>query len=282
VVRISDELAQSKHEHSYFSVWDAGNWVALINGSTGWTTVDATVCTRPIEQALVLGLGGEVLCGGSGDAHEEVIGEGQDDCPENRGMMRGIQAIEGIAYAVGMQRQVYRRDGANLWTCIDQTARPAPDDENVYSFEGIDGFSGNDIYAAGRRGEIWAFDGRRWVQKDSPTNMILTRVCCAGDGNTYVCGRVGTLIRGRGDRWETIGLGATPDDFWGIAWYNDSLYVSTMRQVFRLDGNDLAPVDFGEDRPSSCFSLSAADGVLWSTGSKDIMAFDGKKWERID
>lgn len=28
--------------------------------------------------------------------------------------------------------------------------------------------------------------------------------------------------------------------------------------------------------------MSAADGVLWSFGAKDIMAFDGKKWARVD
>jgi hypothetical protein len=55
-----------------------------------------------------------------------------------------------------------------------------------------------------------------------------------------------------------------------------------MRDVFRLDGDRLARVDFGEDKPSSYFALSSADGILWSIGPKDIMAFDGQLWTRID
>jgi hypothetical protein len=282
LARVSDEMAAARSEHGYFSEWDNGTWGMLGSGATSWTPVDATTCQHPVEQGLFLGLGGEVLCAGSGDVHEEHICEGKEDSPENRGMMRGIRAIEGKAFAVGMQRQVYRRDAANVWTCIDQTARPEPGDENVYSFEGIDGFSQRDIYAAGRRGEIWRYDGRLWKKQESPTNMILTRVCCAGDGNVYACGRVGMLIRGRDERWEQIEHDRTKDDFWGIAWYNDHLYLSTMRGVFVLEDSELKPVSFGKDRPSSCFALSAADGLMWSIGAKDVMAFDGKEWTRID
>ncbi|MEE9129611.1 MAG: hypothetical protein V3T84_06295 [Phycisphaerales bacterium] len=68
----------------------------------------------------------------------------------------------------------------------------------------------------------------------------------------------------------------------GIAWHNDSLFISTMREVFNLFDDKLGPVDFGSDRPTSCFALSAADGVLWSIGAKDVISFDGEEWSRID
>lgn len=279
---VADERSAKRDEHFSALQWKNGAWGRLMQSSLDWTTVDATMCKIPIEQALFLGLNGEVLCVGSGDAHEEIIREGQPDSPERRGMMRGVGSIEGKAYAVGMQRQVYRRDGANLWTCIDQSARPAPGDNGVYSFEAIAGFSAKEIYAAGRGGEIWRYDGTIWTRTDSPTNTILTRICCAGDGNVYVCGRVGTLIRGRGDAWEQIHHDETVDDFWGIAWYNGHLHLSTRRAVYQLAGGGLTPVDFGQDKPSSCFVLSAAGGVLWSIGPKDVMAFDGARWARID
>ena len=279
---VNDEMAATKTDHSYFSQWYKGVWGKVIDGSSAWTTCDVTVCQHPLHQCIFLGLNGEVLCVGSGDLHEETIREGKPDSPENRGMMRGLATIDGKAYAVGMQRQVYRRDGANTWTCIDALARPAQRDETVYSFEGIGGFSAKEIYAAGRRGEIWRYDGTAWTQQDSPTNVILTRVCCAGDGNVYICGRAGTLIRGQRDRWDVIDHFATKDDFWGISWYNDHLYVSTMNDVYRLEGDKLMRLDFGEDKPSSFLTLSAADGVLWSIGPKDVMSFDGKAWTRID
>jgi hypothetical protein len=55
-----------------------------------------------------------------------------------------------------------------------------------------------------------------------------------------------------------------------------------MRTVYRLEGDRLKPVGFGKDLPRTCFHLSAADGVMWSIGAKDLMAFDGKSWTRID
>ncbi|MNG31651.1 hypothetical protein D3C84_1174960 [compost metagenome] len=55
-----------------------------------------------------------------------------------------------------------------------------------------------------------------------------------------------------------------------------------MHGLFTLDQDKLLAVDFGEDSPNSCYHLSAADGVLWSIGGKDIMAFDGNNWTRID
>jgi hypothetical protein len=117
---VSDEMAEEKMEHSYFAAWDAGIWRGSGN-LFEWDTVSMCVCKFPIEQGVALGPRGEVRCVGSGDIHEEKIGKG-DESPEKRGALRGIRSIEGKAYAVGMNRQVYRRDDRDQWTCIDQSA----------------------------------------------------------------------------------------------------------------------------------------------------------------
>jgi hypothetical protein len=39
-------------------------------------------------------------------------------------------------------------------------------------------------------------------------------------------------------------------------------------------------VDFGKVRTPSCYSLSVAEGVLWSVGRDDVASFDGKSWKR--
>jgi len=282
VALVSDEMAANKSDHCYVSAWQRGRWVKVIDSSTNWSAVASVVCQHPVEQGVFLGLGGEVLCAGSGDVHEEFICQGEGASPEHRGMMRGLGVVGGRAYAVGMQRQAYRRDEGNKWTCIDATARPAADDPTVYSFEAIAGFSADELYAVGRRGEIWSYVGSTWAQEASPTNMILTSVCCAEDGQVYAAGRQGTLLRGRRGRWELMAQVDSDEDFWGLVWYSGTLYASTMRRVFRLKDNRLERVDFGADRPSSCFALSAADGVLWSIGAKDVMSFDGRQWARID
>ncbi|MNR67130.1 hypothetical protein D3C85_1909650 [compost metagenome] len=61
----------------------------------------------------------------------------------------------------------------------------------------------------------------------------------------------------------------------------DHLYVSTMANVYHLKNDQLEPVNFGDDRPNSCYQLSAAEGVMWSNGEFDLMSFDGTQWRRI-
>ena len=87
---------------------------------------------------------------------------------------------------------------------------------------------------------------------------------------------------GRGDEWRAIRHESTIEDIWGLAWFNDSLYLSTMRAVYRLKDDVLELVDFGDDLPATCYHLAAGDGVLCSIGEKDVMMFDGQQWERLD
>jgi len=282
VAVVTEEMAKKKIDHSLFVEWDRGVWRGSNIAPVEWTTVSATVVKVPVEQGLFLGYWGEVLCIGSGDIHEEKIRSGVDESPEKRGPMRCIRSIGSEAYAVGTHRQVYKRDGVNTWTCIDATARPQNPDVTVVSFESIDGFSSEEIYAAGRQGEIWRYNGTEWSKLESPSNMILTNVCCAEDGNTYVCGRHGTLMRGRDDVWEVVEQDVTEEDFWGAVWYGGKLYLSTMRLLYTLENDRLQQVDFGRDIPRTCFQLSTANGVLWSIGATDVMSLSDGEWSRID
>lgn len=272
-----DSIDVNEIPHSQLVFWQEGKWGN--NGQVKFTVVSMSLCTHPIRQMVAIGPFGEVFLTGTRDSHEEEVRAGEET-PSKRGMLRSVRGISGKAYAVGMQRQVYRRDGMNTWTCIDHDMRPAPG--QVVGFESIDGFEEGEIYAVGWEGEIWRFDGRRWDQASSPTNFILTDVCCAGDGNVYACGRVGMLLVGRKDQWRIIEHETMSEDIWSLAWFNGSLYAATYRGLFRLDGEVLAPVDMGQDTPATYFKLSAIQGAMWSIGRKDVMAFDGVSWMRID
>jgi hypothetical protein len=280
---VSDELATDNTDHSYFLGWQNGDWQYYEDDpEKEWSIVSMTICEYPTPQVIAIGAWGEVLCVGGGDVHEEQIISG-DDSPKTRGPLRFVRSIDGIAYAVGMGRQVYKRVDLNNWISIDQGARPEAGNKELVGFDAIDGFSATEIYAVGRNGEIWIFNGKIWRQIDSPTNMILTNLCCANDGNVYACGRNGTLLKGRGDEWEIIDHELLTDDLWGLAWFNDKLYISTRKIIFEMASkDDIIIVDMGKDKASTCYHLSAADGVMWSIGAKDVMAFDGKTWTRID
>ncbi|RSZ57275.1 hypothetical protein HF313_10990 [Massilia atriviolacea] len=277
VASVSDELGERRVVHAYLTEWDAGTWRVgdADDDIEEWEAVAATLVRQPLEQALFLGAQGEVLCMGSGDTHHERIPGAR------RGPLRGLGSVAGQAYACGMQYQVYRRDAGGKWRALEQGLPGKGAGAAVAGFEAIGGFAHDDLYAAGWHGEIWQCDGKRWQPCRSPVKAILTALCCAPDGLVYACGQDGALVRGRGADWEVL---AQPvrDDLWSLAWFGGALYAASAHAVYRLDGGQLREIDFGADRPATCYGLSAADGVLWSIGPKDIMAFDGDTWSRID
>jgi hypothetical protein len=191
------------------------------------------------------------------------------------GGFRSIAAIDNKAYAVGLRGMVYRLDEIAKWRRIDEGL---PD-----TFEGqaIHGFGHSDLYAVGRDGQLWQFDGTQWLHRDLPTNTNLTAVKCAGDDKVYVAGHGGMLIRGRDSQWEVIAEEAIEEDIWDLEWFEERLYISTMQTVYQLNKNGPERVDFGVDIPKSCYQLSAAKDVMWSNGEFDIMSFNGKKWSRV-
>ena len=277
LILTDDSIDQTDIPHSQFITWDAGQWGNA--GQKSWTTVSACICKHPTEQMVAIGPYGEAMLIGGGDIHEEEIEDGEDS-PNLRGPLRHVRCIGDRAYAVGMNRQVYRRDGVNQWNLIDHGVRP--ENDVVAGFESVDGFSEVDIYAVGYEGEIWHYNGSVWNRIESPTNQILNDVCCSENQKVYACGRLGLLLQGRFDQWEIIAHNSLTEDIWSLAWFNDELYVATMRSLCVLRGGQLVPVVFGEDVPSSFFHLTTTKGVLWSIGKKDVMAFDGKQWTRID
>lgn len=279
ICQVHDKSVKVDPGHCCFAGLMGNKWLGFpLSDPLNWPSAGVCFIELPLVQIVVIGTYGEAYFCGGGDEHIENIA---DHHPvSDRGHLRHVRNIGGKAHVCGMDRQVYRRDGVNTWVCIDQGCRPKPDE--IVSFESIDGFSEQDIYTAGSGGEIWNFDGATWRQIDSPTNIILTNLVCAGDGQVYLCGRLGMLIVGRNDTWRVIDHGVTEDDFWDIAWFKGRLYLSTLRMVYVLDGDALIPVDWGDDAPATCCHLSACDDAMWSIGPKDIMSFDGEEWSRIE
>jgi len=203
----------------------------------------------------------------------------QDSQPAPRkprlGGLRSVSETGGKAYAVGYQGMVYRMDELRKWTRIDDGL---PEDVQI---EAIQGFEASDIYAVGLKAQVWHYSGKQWTKLELPTNRNLNMVKCAGDEQVYIAGHGGILIRGRGQRWDIVDHQKTEDHIWDLEWFEGQLYVSTLHAVYRLNGKELEPVDFGKDPPRSCYQLSSAKGVMWSNGEYDIMSFDGKTWARV-
>lgn len=263
-------LAAQDIEHSRLIAFDQLKFGHM--GDRNWNGVAICVAEKPVKQMVAVGDDGDAASYTNGTLTDERM------TPRPFGL-RGVGVVDGLAIACGMKRQVFRREGINDWVAMHA---PAPADGENAGFEAIAGFAANEIYAVGWNGEIWERRDEQWLSHASPTNLILTGVCCAGDGSVYVCGQHGTLLRGRHDGWEAIDLEDFTDDFWDICWFNDTLYLATSTMLFTFSDEGLVPVLFGADRPATCYRLTHAEGVLWSVGSDDVFSFDGAQWTRID
>ncbi|BAP55883.1 hypothetical protein THII_1586 [Thioploca ingrica] len=269
----NDKDVANNIPHTKIYECNRGQWGT---GLLKWSAISISVCHLPSERVITISPNGRVEASGGGyPPQEEQISLAEDL------IFREVRGIaKGHAYAVGPARTVYRRDAPNKWTCIKA---PKPEISQLMDagFESIDGFSEKDIYAVGWGGEIWHYDGQLWKQINSPTNLGLFKVRCAGNGEVYAGGQMGILLRGRHEQWEIIEHEVTQENLRGIEWFNGILYVATTKSVYELKKDQLIPIDFGNDAPSTCYHLSAADGIMWSIGAKDVMEFDGKKWSRI-
>ena len=277
-----DKAAKSDLPGSGLFVW-VGHWQSEAIPLDGTSIAAATF---PLISLLIMGVDGRVFRWASGPASEEVI-DSSENGPQNYGDLREIRTIDERSYIVGMRRTVYRCDGVKNWIRIDQGVRCSEDDESDAGFNSIHGFNESDIYAVGWDGEIWHWNGRKWNQKESPTNLALFRVVCSQDNQVYCCGQNGTIIFGREDTWDIMEHDETDETFWGATWFKGNLYLSTSNGIFILKKANLEPVEIKPKNnieiviePNNCFyRLDANDEVLWSIGEKMVIfSEDGNYW----
>jgi hypothetical protein len=262
--------------HCYFGVRRNGQWWLLPqeNAFRSQVTID-----HPGRGVLsVSKIGTTRFSSISGGGPEKNIGDAAGQSVQGRTGLSEIRSISGVAYATGWNRAVYRRDAPNVWSCIDEScyAKNTPG----LTFQSIHGFSDKELYAVGTGGDLWEFDGQKWLQHDSGTNANLYKVLCAPDGVVYIAGREGTLLRGRHNLWEQVENISQAYEFWGLEYFADRLYLTsnTTRLLEFVDG-EIRPVDFGEcPIPATAYHLTISHENLYCFGAKDIRRFDGKEW----
>lgn len=201
--------------------------------------------------------------------------------PGRRGVLRDLRRIAGSTYVAGMQRQVYVRRGPGRWERCDAGAVLPLGSDAIRSFDSIDGYAANDLYAAGLEGEIWRWDGA-WRQIDSPTSVRLEKVLCGPKGEVFIAGHLGTLIRGSGDQWRVVDPGDLREAIWDLAWFQGRLYAATAHGLFTLSGNDLALVVLGLGGDWSYGKLATNGNWLWSIGRCHLARTqDGTHWTEV-
>ncbi len=258
------------------AVFEVGPAQALHLATIDVAPVGLAYLTRGPDRVVLLGERGEVhLFAAGGPAIEAIAG------PVDRGPLRGLGVLAGVAFAVGANLQAYRRELDGVW----QDVSPPPAMLDAYPrnhLEAVDGFAPDDVYAAGRQGVVWHFDGQRWEPIPTPTNLALTAICCAADGVVYACGQVGTLVAGRGSQFRVIESEGDLDDLWGICSLGERVHAASMRALFTLTDAGLVPCTPAMREASSFYSLKSSGGILWSFGAKDLLRSDGARWMRTD
>jgi hypothetical protein len=196
-------------------------------------------------------------------------------------LVRRVAAIGDVIFAAGMGRTVIRRARRGTWIAFGPGTNPA-DQGRVIGFEGIDGFSPDDIYVAGWGGEIWHWFHSAWQRIDSPTNVNLNAITCdRQSGLVFAVGDNGSMVRGAGDQWDVVDTGR-PENLQDVTVFEGQVFVVTDFDILRLEPAGLIPEDrFAGDKPGSCLHLLLAEDGVVSMGPKDLFSFSGGTWRRI-
>jgi hypothetical protein len=251
--------------------------------SLPWHAVRVVYTEHEQPSAIAIGPDGIVSFSDAKGATEENVDEEGPDGPSRRGPIRDLKLIAGVPYAVGMSRQVYRREGADNWTHQDEGTLAPRGVMALSGLNSLDGLTESCIYAVGFNGEIWRRLNGDWQQLNSPTMSVLHTVKVVREDLIFASGQLGTLLRSDGEHWEVIEHGADVADLWGIEWFDGKLYVACDQGLFRLDEHDaLQHVDMKLDPLATCRHLHSADGVLLSTGPKHMCwSEDGTLWQDV-
>jgi hypothetical protein len=225
----------------------------------------------------VLGKNGEVArVNSSGTELEQIPGAGLSQATPY-GYVETIKNIADVLYVCGYGRQVYKRTD-DAWVSISEDILTH---DSATGFFDIDGLDGSHIYAVGWQGEIYFYDGSEWHQDDSPTNSHLSNVCCLKDGTVWIAGNKGVVLHGRFNQWREIRSDDHTENWYGMAPYQDKIYLAANQSLALVDGERIVPLDVGLERPITTNRLFEKEGLLWSVGEKDILVYDGEMWKEI-
>ncbi|HCT6969044.1 TPA: hypothetical protein OUJ01_001134 [Escherichia coli] len=253
------------------------NMGQLYIGSASYNSYDEVVCVD--DEGYVYSRSCKY------DSREKKIPFGIDGPLRN--IITKIKNISGRLYIVGYNNSVGYRDGVNDWQslCLNLPVFDYSKEKGRFGDEfklrDIDGFSYDDLYVVGGKGNVWHFSGAEWEQINFPSNIYLETVCCAGDGYVYIGGQSGILFKGRGNKWEKVSAGGYSLPFEDIVWYAGKVWCTSDYGLWCLDGDTLIPVDLPSEIAVAVGHLSVGDGVMLMAGMYGAAWHDGQEWHLL-
>jgi len=279
ITAYEEALAEGIPGSQVYILIDRQDWYSH---AVTWDAVGVTAISHPERTGIVVGRDGDALIGtASGFAEETVDDNGAG--PANRGPLRSVRSVGEHVFTVGMDYQVYRRTGRNKWERYENGLPGPPPMPKVVGFNAIDGSDPNDLHAVGWGGEIWYYDGTRWNEASSPTNVALMDVIAVSKKQLYVCGQEGVILKGYRDKWDVVDYeGAEELEFRSLAWFRKKLYLADGHALYVLEDDGLSEVDFGVEAivPSSHLHVNA--GRILSVAGKEVfISTNGTDWDEV-
>lgn len=272
-----DSLVEQGQENCGFIVYFQGAWYKY-QFAGAWSAIAMATVKPPGQERVLVAIspGGaywEVETRARRETHGGIKAAGHS--------LRSLAVIDEVVYACGMGRSVLRRNRCGDWRETGPGVAPG-DAGRVVGFEGLAGFSADEIYAVGWGGEIWLRAASAWQRIDSPVSANLNAACCAADGKVYIVGDRGVMLRGRHDVWEVLETDRT-DNLMDVACFNGIVYVTTDFEILAWRDETLVAEDafLDDDPPATCLHLLTAEDALVSMGPKDLFRLQNNVWERL-
>jgi hypothetical protein len=288
--------------------WKDGNW--NFRDVDFWTA--SIFALQPLEAAL-LGEKGDFAVFPAVETVTKVIDIDVARPPDapRLGYLTSLRSINGQLYVTGDGGQIYVRSGSG-WQLLNASLLDGPQVKAPSVFEletedymrqlrastsltlwDIAGTSGNDVYVCGGKGNIeralYHWNGDQFSSLIEPSSdpqdytAALVNILIEKPDRIWTCGHEGALLVGNARDGFVQDAAADVDTlFYSMAIFEGKLHIAGARDIFRHDGDRLTPLRIDTDRKDrGAHTLQAIDGVLWAVSPKDILRYDGNKWERI-
>jgi hypothetical protein len=280
VVAASEAEQNQDIAHNYLAIYRADSW-SLYDVEFYVAALACAHGARARTGAFV-GMYGEAEINEPSGVHRETLGTG-DEQPNQLRNIHAARCIGKHFYAAGMRRQVFRRAvDRPPWRKVDAGVYVPDSSEEIAGFLGIDGFDDNEVYAVGYSGEMWRYDGKKWLKLDSPTNARLQCVRCLPNGSVIACGQAGVVVQGRANQWRTLNQDVTEEPLTGLAALGKKVYFATEDSlVVEYDGKSFARMKFPGRRTPTTGFLDSNSETLLSIGEEDILLYNGRSWSPL-
>lgn len=281
IALVAADQKDEARSSSIFAIYKDGAWVRVFTEDMDVVAVVAGHGSFA-RYLTALDSEGKVYINSPNAVHREQVHKGKGG-PSKLRPVHEVRAIDDRLIVVGMRRQVFGRAiDRGPWRRLDQGVVLPEGSTELAGFYSVDGFSKDEIYAVGLRGEIWLYGSGTWQQVDSPTNSPLLSVRCGATGDAIACGQDGIIVRGRGPNWEIVPSGEVDTALDSVLQFRQRWYFADEEGgLYVLGDNGLEPDPLFESLKVQAGTLDCNSDSLLCVGPEDLLVFDGSRWTRL-